>query len=69
MIVHSCYVFICYEKTILATTTSLCILFDVSFCSQRFSIKGRVYPAIIPVEDKKVAGKVWFYRFGIQHTI
>lgn len=25
---------------------------------QRFSIKGRVYPAIIPVEDKKVAGKV-----------
>lgn len=28
------------------------------FCSQRFSIKERVYPAIIPVEDKKVDGKV-----------
>ncbi|GFQ03700.1 aig2-like protein [Phtheirospermum japonicum] len=25
---------------------------------QRFSIKGRVYPAIIPAEDKKVHGKV-----------
>ncbi|KAI3453948.1 hypothetical protein Pfo_010611 [Paulownia fortunei] len=25
---------------------------------QRFSIKGRVYPAIVPVEDKKVIGKV-----------
>ncbi|KAL7159652.1 hypothetical protein ABFS83_01G042400 [Erythranthe nasuta] len=24
----------------------------------RFSIKGRVYPAILPVEDKKVIGKV-----------
>ncbi|XP_008798165.1 AIG2-like protein D [Phoenix dactylifera] len=24
----------------------------------RFSIKGRVYPAILPVENKKVAGKV-----------
>ncbi|GAB2276175.1 hypothetical protein Dimus_010911, partial [Dionaea muscipula] len=24
----------------------------------RFSIKGRVYPAILPVEDKKVFGKV-----------
>ncbi|KAL8462144.1 hypothetical protein ACS0TY_033285 [Phlomoides rotata] len=25
---------------------------------QRFSIKGRVYPAIVPAEDKKVTGKV-----------
>ncbi|KAL8499498.1 hypothetical protein ACS0TY_022446 [Phlomoides rotata] len=25
---------------------------------QRFSIKGRVYPAIVPAEDKKVIGKV-----------
>ncbi|KAL8504357.1 hypothetical protein ACS0TY_022906 [Phlomoides rotata] len=25
---------------------------------QRFSIKGRVYPAIVPGEDKKVTGKV-----------
>ncbi|KAH6790956.1 AIG2-like induced family protein [Perilla frutescens var. frutescens] len=25
---------------------------------KRFSIKGRVYPAIVPVEDKKVVGKV-----------
>ncbi|KAL3534714.1 hypothetical protein ACH5RR_003175 [Cinchona calisaya] len=24
----------------------------------RFSIKGRVYPAILPIENKKVAGKV-----------
>lgn len=24
----------------------------------RFSIKGRVYPAILPIEDKKVPGKV-----------
>ncbi|XP_011006654.1 PREDICTED: AIG2-like protein isoform X3 [Populus euphratica] len=24
----------------------------------RFSIKGRVYPAILPVESKKVSGKV-----------
>ncbi|KAH8503969.1 hypothetical protein H0E87_011565 [Populus deltoides] len=24
----------------------------------RFSIKGRVYPAILPVENKKVSGKV-----------
>ncbi|KAK4558830.1 hypothetical protein RGQ29_008188 [Quercus rubra] len=26
----------------------------------RFSIKGRVYPAILPVENKKVTGKVLF---------
>ncbi|KAJ8758821.1 hypothetical protein K2173_000542 [Erythroxylum novogranatense] len=26
----------------------------------RFSIKGRVYPAILPVENKKVTGKVFF---------
>ncbi|KAI3698455.1 hypothetical protein L2E82_42011 [Cichorium intybus] len=26
----------------------------------RFSIKGRVYPAIIPVENKKVTGRVLF---------
>jgi hypothetical protein len=27
--------------------------------SHRFSIKGRVYPAILPVENKKVTGKVF----------
>ncbi|KAI9100803.1 hypothetical protein K1719_024165 [Acacia pycnantha] len=27
-------------------------------CNHRFSIKGRVYPAILPVEDKKVTGRV-----------
>ncbi|XP_059461028.1 AIG2-like protein D [Corylus avellana] len=26
----------------------------------RFSVKGRVYPAILPVENKKVTGKVLF---------
>jgi hypothetical protein len=27
-------------------------------CSHRFSIKDRVYPAILPVENKTVSGKV-----------
>ncbi|KAI9101509.1 hypothetical protein K1719_023753 [Acacia pycnantha] len=30
-----------------------------SVSSHRFSIKGRVYPAILPVEDKKVTGRVY----------
>eukprot|EP00268_Persea_americana_P031201 TRINITY_DN3030_c0_g2_i11.p1 TRINITY_DN3030_c0_g2~~TRINITY_DN3030_c0_g2_i11.p1 ORF type:complete len:117 (+),score=11.59 TRINITY_DN3030_c0_g2_i11:102-452(+) len=30
----------------------------VLLCSHRFSIKGRVYPAILPVENKKVTGRV-----------
>ncbi|RVW17366.1 AIG2-like protein D [Vitis vinifera] len=35
-------------------------------CSHRFSIKGRVYPAILPVENKKVTGRVCgIIHFGI----
>ena len=30
-----------------------------SFRSHRYSIKGRVYPAILPLENNKVPGKVW----------
>lgn len=30
---------------------------DVELCSRRYSIKGRVYPAILPVENNKVTGK------------
>ncbi|PIA43939.1 hypothetical protein AQUCO_01800175v1 [Aquilegia coerulea] len=33
---------------------------QIFFLSHRFSIKGRVYPAIIPVQDKNVTGKVLF---------
>jgi len=29
-----------------------------TFGSHRFSIKGRIYPAILPAESKKVAGLV-----------
>lgn len=34
-----------------------------SWCSHRFSIKGRVYPAILPVENRKVTGKVCMLQF------
>lgn len=36
----------------------------VSF-SHRFSIKGRIYPAILPVENKKVTGRVGSSNFII----
>jgi hypothetical protein len=32
--------------------------FSFPFSSHRFNIKGRIYPAILPVESKKVAGMV-----------
>lgn len=34
------------------------VWFDLCCCSHRFKIKGRVYPAILPVESKKVTGRV-----------
>lgn len=34
------------------------LAFLLIICSHRFSIKGRLYPAILPVENKKVTGKV-----------
>lgn len=41
-----------------------CWMAFVSF-SHRFSIKGRVYPALLPVENKKVTGRVGSSNFII----
>lgn len=40
-------------------TLVLFLDFGFELVSHRFSIKGRVYPAILPVENKKVTGKVF----------
>lgn len=37
-----------------------CFVIELCFFSHRFSIKGRVYPAILPVENKNVVGRVCF---------
>lgn len=40
-------------------------------CSHRFSIKGRVYPAIVPLENHKVTGRVTssIYSYFFAYTI